>query len=153
MRTVGPPEPLPRRPFGVILLTLLWLVYAGIAVLVVLGVERVPPAGIIRPFVAFGWLEPAAGVLAAVSLVIALGIWFLQPWAWVLAMVGTGIGLAFDILGWMNGRPTYLSMLFGVVIAFYLNQSAVRRRFRLGIEEEMPAVTLAEGERGERDER
>ena len=91
MRTVGPPEPLPRRPFGVILLTLLWLVYAGLGVLVALGVERVPPAGIIRPFVVFGWLEQAAGVLAVVSLVIALGIWFLQPWAWVLAMVATGI--------------------------------------------------------------
>lgn len=150
VRTNGPPEQLPRRPFGVVLLTLLWLGYAGVAFLVVLGATRVPPAGIVRPFVAFGWLEPAAAVLAAVSLVIAIGIWFLRPWAWVLAMVAAGAGLAFDILGWMNGRPTYVSLLFGIFIAFYLNQAAVRRRFRIGAEEDVPAVTLADGERDER---
>lgn len=136
-----------------ILLTLLWLVYAGMALLLLLGAQGLPPAGIIRPFVVFGWLEPAAAVLGVVSLIIAVSIWFLRPFAWVLAMVAAGLGLAFDILGWMNGRPAYVSLLFGVVIAFYLNQSAVRRRFRVGLEEEVPSVTLADGERGERDER
>ena len=150
MRTEGPPPQLPRRPFGVVLLALLWLAYAGLAVLVVLDVPGVPPPGVVRPFAAFGLLEPAAGVLAAIALVIALGLWFLQPWAWVLAMLLAGIGLATDIVGWFNGREAYLSLLFGVVIAFYLNQSAVRRRFRIGVKEEVPAVTLADGERRER---
>ena len=43
-----------------------------------------------------------------------------------------------------------MSLLFGIIIAFYLNQAAVRRRFRIGVEEELPAVTLADGERDER---
>jgi hypothetical protein len=150
VRTDGPPQQLSRRPFGVVLLAFLWLFYGALAVLLVLDVPGVPPAGIVRPFATFGLLEPAAGVLAAISLVIALGLWFLQPWAWVLAMLLAGIGLASDIVAWFDGRDAYVSLLFGVVIAFYLNQAAVRRRFRIGIEEDLPAVTLADGERDER---
>ena len=142
--------PQPGRPFGVILLTLLWLIYAGLAVLIVLDVPGVPLMGATRVFAAFGLLEPAAGVLAGLSLVTAIGIWFLRPWAWVLAMLTAGTGLAFDIVGWVNGSPSYLALLVGVAIAFYLNQGAVRRLFLVGGEAPVAAVTLGEGERHER---
>ena len=144
------PVPQPGRPFGVVLLTLLWLIYAGLAVLIVLDVPAVPVMGFIRIFAAFGLLEPAAGVLAALSLTTAIGIWLLQPWAWVLAMLTAGTGLAFDIVGWANGNPAYLALLVGVAIAFYLNQGAVRRLFLIGADEPVAAVTLSDDERHER---
>lgn len=143
------PRP-PGRPFGVVLLTLLWLIYAGLAVLIVLDVPAVPLMGFTRIFAAFGLLEAAAGVLAAVSLVAAIGVWLLKPWAWVLAMLTVGSGLAFDIIGWANGNPAYLALLVGVAIAFYLNQGAVRRLFLIGVEEPVAAVTLSDEERHER---
>ena len=147
---VTPSTSQPGRPFGVVLLTLLWLIYAGMAVLIVLDVPAVPQMGITRIASAFGLLEPSAGVLAAVSLVTAIGIWLLRPWAWVLAMLTAGTGLAFDIIGWVNGNPSYLALLVGVAIAFYLNQGAVRRLFLIGQETPLATVTLADGERHER---
>ena len=122
----------------------------GLAVLAVLDVPGVPPAGVVRPFAEFGLVEPAAGVLAAISLLTAIGLWFQQPWAWVLAMLLAGIGLAFDIFGWLSGPATPTCLLFGVVIAFYLNQGEVRRRFLIRRSRRTPAITLADGERGDR---
>jgi hypothetical protein len=148
---VSPPNaPQAGRPFGVVLLTLLWLIYAGLAVLIVLDVPGVPLMGVLRIFATLGLLEPAAGVLAGVSLVTAIGIWLLRPWAWVLAMLTAGTGLAFDIVGWANGNPAYVALLVGVAIAFYLNQGAVRRLFLIGAGEPAPAVTLSDEERHER---
>lgn len=143
--------PRPRRPFGVVLLTLLWLVYAGLAVLTVLDVPGVPIAGVTRVFAEFGGLvETASGVLAVVSLLTAIGLWFQQSWGWVLAMLAAGIGLAFDIFGWMRGDPAYAYLLLGVVIAFYLNQGDVRRRFLVRAGEPEAAITLADGGRADR---
>jgi hypothetical protein len=142
--------PRPRRPFGVVLLTLLWLAYGGLAALAVFDVPGVPIARVPRALAAFGLVEAASGVVAIVSLLTAIGLWFQRPWGWVLAMLVAGIGLAFDIVGWFSGTPAYAYLLLGVVIAFYLNQGDVRRRFLITAGEPEAAITLADGERGER---
>lgn len=144
-----------HRPFGVILLTLLWMAYAVLAILAALDAPGVPLAGMTRIFAAVDLVGEASLGLATLAAVTALGLLLLRPWGWVLAMLTVGVSLAFDIAGWMGGREAYAYLAIAVAIVFYLNQGEVRRRFLvqadLADESDAPhAVTLADGERAER---
>ena len=139
-----------HRPFGVILLTLLWLGYAVVAILAALDVPGVPLAGMTRVFSAIDLAREASLGLAALAALTAVGLLLVRPWGWVVAMLTVGMSLAFDIVGWMNGRPGYAYLALSVAIVFYLNQGEVRRRFLVEEEPEAAhAVTLADGERDE----
>jgi len=139
-----------HRPFGVILLTLLWLGYAVVAILAALDVPGVQLAGMTRIFSAIDLAREASLGLAAVAATTAIGLLLVRPWGWVVAMLTVGMSLAFDIVGWMNGRPGYAYLALSVAIVFYLNQGEVRRRFLVHDEPEAAhAVTLADGERDE----
>jgi len=65
------------------------------------------------------------GVLVASALII-VGLLARQRWAWVLAIVTSGLILALDLGWWYSGRPLYGSMLLNVIAVFYLNQPDVR---------------------------
>jgi hypothetical protein len=67
--------------------------------------------------------------IAAVLLVIAVGLWLLKRWAWVATMLATGIGLANGIVMYAQGQPFYVGMVINVLIVLYLNQRAVQRAF------------------------
>lgn len=56
-----------------------------------------------------------------VEAVIAIGLWRLQRFAWVLIMIQTGLGMASDLWGYFHGYPSYTSMLTNIIILFYLN--------------------------------
>jgi hypothetical protein len=141
-----------HRPFGVILLTLLWMAYAVLAILAALDAPGVPLAGMTRIFAAVDLVDEASLGLAALAAITALGLLLLRPWGWVLAMLTVGVSLAFDIAGWMGGREGYAYLAIAVAIVFYLNQGDVRRRFLVEDEDAdaSHAVTLADGERAER---
>ena len=62
--------------------------------------------------------------------IIALGLWFMRQWGWYGAMLWTGVGLAWQILLYVNGHENYLYMLVYVIEAFYLNQREVKRIFQ-----------------------
>ena len=49
-----------------------------------------------------------------------------QRWAWVLAIVSSGVILAIDLGWWWSGEPRYGSMLINSIAVFYLNQRDVR---------------------------
>ncbi len=130
------------------LLTLLWIGYAVMAILAALDVPGVPAAGMTRVFAALDLAGEASLLLAVIAAVTALGLLLYRSWGWLLAMITVGISLAFDVVGWMNGREAYPYLALGVAIVFYLNQGEVRRRFFVE-GEAAPAVTLADGERAE----
>ncbi|MFN8629951.1 MAG: hypothetical protein U0838_06390 [Chloroflexota bacterium] len=45
---------------------------------------------------------------------------------WLMAMVLTGLFVAADISGFVNGNVSYLWMALNIITVFYLNQSDVR---------------------------
>ena len=65
------------------------------------------------------------GILVA-SLATIVGLFSWRPWAWVLAIILSGIILAIDLGWWWSGEARYLSMLLNVIAVFYLNQRDVR---------------------------
>lgn len=69
-------------------------------------------------------------LLAALRAVAAVGLWRGSRRAWVLAMVMVGVGLVLSLYLYGLGDPPYVRMLIDVVIAFYLNQGAVRDHFQ-----------------------
>jgi uncharacterized membrane protein YphA (DoxX/SURF4 family) len=69
------------------------------------------------------------GLLVA-SLATVVGLLARRTWAWVLAIVLSGVILAIDLGWWYSGDARYLSMLLNVVAVFYLNQRDVRLALR-----------------------
>ncbi len=55
-----------------------------------------------------------------------IGLLARKQWAWVLAIVSSGVILAIDLGWWWSGEPRYGSMLINTVAVFYLNQRDVR---------------------------
>jgi uncharacterized membrane protein YphA (DoxX/SURF4 family) len=63
-------------------------------------------------------------LVASLATIIGLVTW--RQWAWVLAIILSGIILAIDLGWWWSGEARYLSMALNVVAVFYLNQRDVR---------------------------
>src|SRR6478752_2007482 len=66
------------------------------------------------------------GGLLIGSVIAVIGLVARRQWAWVLAIVSSGIILAIDLGWWYGGEPRYASMLGNVIAVFYLNQRDVR---------------------------
>ena len=69
------------------------------------------------------------GLLVA-SLATVVGLLARRTWAWVLAIILSGVILAIDLGWWYSGDARYLSMLLNVIAVFYLNQRDVRLALR-----------------------
>ena len=115
--------------FGIVLLVLLWLLYAILPLLYLMEVPYIEPAGLVRLMDARGAEPIANGVLAASALITAAGLLLGRSWGYLLAMLLVGIGLVFDIWAYVQGEPAFVHMALAVTITFYLNQSSVRRHF------------------------
>ena len=127
-----------RRPFGVVVLVLIHLVVAALSLAAVAGVaEARPGTGTAVLLEALGDINTLTAVIPIVVLIIAIGLWRLDRWAWYLAMTWTGLGLALQILLYIGGHANYIFMAIFVVEAFYLNQREVKDVFRL------PSVAVA----------
>ena len=70
-----------------------------------------------------------AGLLIA-SVLVVVGLLANKQWAWVLAIVSSGLILAINLGWWWTGEPRYASMLINSVAVFYLNQRDVRTALR-----------------------
>jgi uncharacterized membrane protein (DUF2068 family) len=68
-------------------------------------------------------------LLAGLRVVVAVGLWRGLRWAWVLTMLVVGIGLLVSLYVFWLGDPAYPRMAIDIVVAFYLNQGAVRHHF------------------------
>ena len=75
--------------------------------------------------------------LSLVRLVVAIGLWLGYRWAWVGAMLVVGIGLVLSFVMYWVGDSGYARMAIVVVMAFYLNQGAVRDYFEGSADEDI----------------
>ena len=64
--------------------------------------------------------------VAALLIVAAVGLLLHRRRAWLLAMVMTGMFVATDIIGFINGVQSDIWMALNIVTVFYLNQRDVR---------------------------
>ena len=144
-----PPSPPRRRPFTLIVLAGLMFLKAGLigaAVVRALVEEGVASGSVRVPGVGVEVREtPAAGVIllaiAGILVVSALGLLGNRRAGWLLAMVTTGVFLAVDIVGFVNGSANHVWMVLNIITVFYLNQRDVREG--VGVSASGPA---AEGE-------
>ena len=70
------------------------------------------------------------GGLLVASLLVIVGLGVHRRWAWVLAIVTSGLILAIDLGWWYAGEARYGSMFLNVIAVFYLNQRDVRTSLR-----------------------
>lgn len=136
----------PRRPFGVYVLVviLIWGVIA--ASFEIAQSQMVLPgfwgqlAALLRDFsglVSLAGLvvtEPTAitvlnGIIIAVWLMVILGLWRLQRWAWLTVMIFAGVNLIYALFRYFNESPDYISMLVNVAVVFYLNDRSVQHAY------------------------
>ena len=75
------------------------------------------------------WTPAFFVVVAGASLLAAAGLWLGYRWAWALAMLVVGVSLVASLFLYWRGDPPYPRMAIDVVLAFYLNQGAVRDYF------------------------
>jgi lysylphosphatidylglycerol synthetase-like protein (DUF2156 family) len=116
------------RPLGIAVIAVFLVVDAGL-MLLQLGVDSTMStrtATLLR----ISDLAPAGFViLSLLRLVAAVGLWRGSRRAWVLAMLLIGVGLITSLYLYALEDPPYSRMAIDVVIAFYLNQGAVRDYF------------------------
>ena len=118
------------RPLGVALVALLLLADAAVTVLEIWG--RLPGLSNRGPLLDAS--DVGAGLLAAMAalkVIVAVGLWVGSRRAWVLTMLLVGVSLLLLIVLYLSGvdEPRYLRLAINVVIAFYLNQGLVREYF------------------------
>jgi uncharacterized membrane protein (DUF2068 family) len=70
--------------------------------------------------------------ITALLLVVIVGLYRLQRWAWMATMILQGIALAYGIWTYFQGGQPYLSLLINMAIVFYLNQREVQESFGHG---------------------
>lgn len=117
-----------KRPLGVAVVAIFLVVNATlVAVQLVADTPfstRVQTLNDVHP-----WTPVFFVLVTGVSLLAAAGLWLGQRWAWALTMLVVGISLVASLVLYWQGDPPYPRMAIDVVLAFYLNQGAVRDYF------------------------
>ena len=67
--------------------------------------------------------------MIAIIVVATIGLYRLQRWAWTLAMLLLGIGLALNLMRYLRGDPVYVLMIVRVIAVILLDQEPVRFAF------------------------
>jgi len=117
-----------ERPLGVVVIALFLLADAIVALgQIIFDTEFSTRA---QTLVDIGeWMPGLVVVVGILKVIAAVGLWFGSRRAWVAAMLVAGVGLLLSFYVYWVGDPAYARMLINVVIAFYLNQGAVRDYF------------------------
>ena len=133
-------RPRSRYPLGILVIVVLTALRCGTLVAALLDVHGSPLADWLRGGSPLPQPAPGSdfeiiarilliGLLAA-SVLIVFGLLAHKEWAWVLAIITSGLILAVDLGWWWSGEPRYGSMLLNTVAVFYLNQRDVRSALR-----------------------
>ena len=122
------PEPTTNgRPFGVTVIAIAMVANAIIAgIRMFMGDEAFNWGDVLRADFYFDLLGPFVGM---VGLIVSVGLWGLQRWAWVATMSWAGINMAQALWAYWIGDPQYAAMALSVVIVLYLNQRDVQLAF------------------------
>lgn len=136
----------PRRPFGVYVLVIILLLGVFAASLEIIRAQAYlvgfwaeadeflrDRSGLValgeRLFTDPNLITVVNGVMIALWVLMIIGLWLLQRWAWLLLMISTGVTLTFALIRYFEGNPDYVSMFVNVAVAFYLNDNSVQRAF------------------------
>ena len=117
-----------QRPLGVVVIAIFLVVNAALA----LYDTFVAPIGLTGLANALRSTPLGVGAviaLAVVAVIAAIGLWRGSRRAWVSTMLLVGVSLTFGLIVYVQGEPRYGRLVIDVVIAFYLNQGAVRDFF------------------------
>jgi uncharacterized membrane protein YphA (DoxX/SURF4 family) len=132
--------PKTRYPIGILVIVILTALRCVTLVASLLDVQGSPLADWVRDGSPLPQPAPGSdfeviarilivGLLVA-SVLVVIGLLAHKQWAWVLAIVSSGLILAIDLGWWWSGEPRYGSMLLNSVAVFYLNQRDVRTALR-----------------------
>lgn len=133
MKKPGSSESNGKRPFGITIIIILMIFYAVVTAVILLlsfgidtGTITLWLLNITDPLV----LRWALAAVLLIEMVMVIGLWRLQHWAWFLLMLQVGISMAADIWGYYfyHASSTF-DMLINIAIVFYLNQREVQRAF------------------------
>lgn len=84
-------------------------------------------------------------VLGLFTVVSGIGVLRLRPWAWLMALVVNGFSLLALLILYFRRDPFYLHMLIDSLAVLYLNQSSIRRAFRIAQRSDDPdSAVMAE---------
>jgi hypothetical protein len=132
-----------KRPLGVTILAVLLLLYGllmtalslFVLALGVLDYTGNVPSGllvVLRQLSVIDVLEVAAQVaLGVFALLSGFGMFWMRPWAWLMAMLLLGCELAIQLGSYFEGHPSYLTLLITALLVFYLNQRPIREAFSI----------------------
>lgn len=127
-----------NRPFGVSLISILVAIDAVIgmfAAFAMLGLSvfsffDVPHIGAAFALSVIGIFVL---IITLVQLVVAAGLWSLEKWAWMVAVVICWIDVIFGAISGIINAQTFGAVLLGIVIPlivlFYLYSEGVRKAF------------------------
>jgi hypothetical protein len=114
-----------RRPFGVTVIAIVYLTNA------VASVVRTDFSNATVDYVMndAGYLDLLQVLIASIGLLLGIGLWTLQRWAWVATMLWAGVTMVTALLAYFRGDPQFVSMALSVVVVFYLNSREVQGVF------------------------
>jgi lysylphosphatidylglycerol synthetase-like protein (DUF2156 family) len=118
-----------KRPFGVYAIIALSLLRVSLVALDMAAVRLGRPTTYLPQPDDPLTLYVAGAVIILAMLVICLGLFRLQRWAWIATMILIGLNLLVAIFDYLNGQDTSGAMLLDVISVFYLNQRYVQAAF------------------------
>lgn len=114
-----------RRPFGVTVIAVVFVANMVAAVLQTDFLETSLPRFVDDA----GQFDLARLIVSIVGVLMAIGLWRLQPLAWATTMVWAGITMVTSLLAYYRGEPQFVTMALAVVAVFYLNSREVQGAF------------------------
>jgi len=127
-----------NRPFGVALISIIVAIEAIFQILAALAMFGLSTAGFFTTtYTGASAVIMAIGIIALVvgiiELVVAAGMWSMESWTWVLAVIISWIDVVFDIVGaFVNSQSfaaTLVSIIVPVIVLIYFYQPGVRKAF------------------------
>ena len=121
-----------KRPFGVSVIVLLIVAYILFTATVIYLSIKSQDSSIATQLEQIMNPTQIRAILIAqliILLAIAIGLWRLQRWSWLLLMIWVGIQMFFDLMDYFYGHHVHASMLISVIIVFYINQQEVKKAF------------------------
>ena len=117
-----------ERPFGVVLIAL-FLAADGALAIGQIALDTSLSTRTATLLEIGAWVPGVMVAVAILRLLAAGGLWLGYRWAWALSMLLAGLGLLTSFYVYWLGDPAYLPLALNVMLAFYLNQGAVRSYF------------------------
>jgi len=127
-----------ERPFGVSLIAVLIIIEAIFQIIAALAMMGISMIGFFAtPYIGASVALTVFGVIAIIvgliQLAVGSGMWSLEKWAWIFAVVVLWIDVIFDILGGFAGVQSWgaalVSMIIPVIVLIYLYSEGVRKAF------------------------